>query len=668
MNPWMKLCLGILALAPLNLPAQGKDELTLTLTATCTAGAKRADPDLPMQDNLTLTLSEQATYRIVGQGINGLELEQIRLQNARSASGGGTQGVPASPMLKPESWTYTQTRPTSPTPFGGVYIDTKAGRGRIEVNGLCAGVTVSDDSWGAPALAAAGMDFSPPTPEFRKNLEFSFDPNAPTFSKGGRATHTYTFTAPDGRSTWTATLQISYMVTRGEVRDPGEVVLEVTGYDTWVPEGNWKNPEAPGNHLRVKARVKSARDDGSPRKARLTFKLESSRQLGVCLNWPSRPAGNPEDLQFRKMDNPSLGRVTAAEAETAGEVAQAEVDIACFDYGAYGKLSLTAVDKDGNLLRVTHQGRELADLSIPRTELGGHIADVWKKGQGAETFTDDWDEAAVPLQDAKGDGLPLYAKYRGVLVLEGGARRYVRLPAKEKAHFVVDPSGVFAPQRWLASTKIRAYLLDDTLYRKERRIVDFNGENGKYAVRLDVVEDPAGKLFQYAFTDSAGSPRVADQVTIFRGRMNGMLERVLAQIQKAVTNPDSPEGREEAALLQNECGISLQEAAAALCHVDKGQLMDRLVRLAAIHEMGHACGVFNGHVKAVVKDRSGPDGKREEWVEFEESEAQVGEVLCPMQYLDGQVGRRRFILLGLLPGDGPFCQEGFECFRHLNVK
>lgn len=669
MSAWIKPLGAALLLVPLALQAQrGSDDVvTLTLSVTCTADSTFTDPDLPRKDSLTLTMSERASYRILGHGVNGLELEALQLQNNRTASGGGTQSFPPSPMLPPVSWTYMQTRPTSSTPFGGLWIDARKGQGRIHLYGLSDGVKSSDDSWGTPAFSAASDGLNRSTPEFRKGLEFTFDPKAKAFSRGGQGSYTYSFKSPDGKLSESASVQMSYTISRGEVKEPGEVMLEITGYDTWIPEGNWKSPETPGNHLRVKARVKPAKPGSAPVKAHMTFKLESSKEMGVCLNWPSRPAGNPADLQFRKADNPSLGRVTGTEAETQGCVAQAEVDIACFDYGAHGKLSVTAVDQDGNPLRVTHKGRELADLAIPRTELGGHIADAWKKTQAAETFADDWDEASVPLQDAKGDGLALYAKYRGVLVMGGGTRRHVRLPAREKAHFVVDPSGVFDAERWFAATKIRAYLLDDSLYRKERRIVDFNGDNGKFAVRLEVVEDPAGDPSQWAYTDEAGSPRAANQVKIYRGRMNGMIERVIARIQKAVAAPNSPEGLEEASLLQNECRISLKEATAALPRIDKGQLLDRLVRLSAIHEMGHACGVFDGHVKAAVKSEQGRSGKRNEWVEYEETDQQVGDVLCPMQYLD-QVRRRRFILLGVLGGEGPFCQDGFQCFRHLDVK
>ncbi|MDP2876461.1 MAG: hypothetical protein Q8O00_09785, partial [Holophaga sp.] len=85
------------------------------------------------------------------------------------------------------------------------------------------------------------------------------------------------------------------------------------------------------------------------------------------------------------------------------------------------------------------------------------------------------------------------------------------------------------------------------------------------------------------------------------------------------------------------------------------------------HEMGHACGISDGHVKAAVKDGKDDQGKPTQWVEYDETDEQVGDVLCPMQYLD-QVARRRFILLGVLGGSGTFCKDGFECYRNLTVK
>ena len=333
--------------------------------------------------------------------------------------------------------------------------------------------------------------------------------------------------------------------------DLGEVDVEVAGYESWIPEGNWQDPSRPGNRLRVKVRVKPTAGGTTSTKARFTFKLDSSQQLGVCLNWPTQPTGNSEDLQFRKEDNPSLDpSLSPLEAKTRDLVAQAEAVIACFDYGAFGKLKVEAVDKDGKPLRVTYRGRDTSALVIPKADQGGHIADAWKTSKGVEGLVDTWDEAEVPLQDAKGDGLALYAKYRGVVVIEGGALKYLRLPPREKAHFVVDPSGAFDFQQWFLAAGIRAYRLDDRLYRPGPRVVDFNGDYGKYAVRLEVDPDPGGAAGQYAFTNEPGSPRLANQVKLFPGRMGAMLGRVRARIQKAVDAPDSPEGIAEAALIQ----------------------------------------------------------------------------------------------------------------------
>ncbi len=441
--------------------------------------------------------------------------------------------------------------------------------------------------------------------------------------------------------------------------DLGEVDVEIVGYEQWLPEGNWQDPASPGNRLRIKARVKAIGNGTTLTKARFTFKLESSKERGVCLNWPMQGASQEEDLQFRKEDNPNLDpSISPTEAKTRDLVDRTEAVIACFDYGAHGKLKVTAEDKDGKPLKVTFHGQDKATIAIPKSEEGGHIADAWKAAKGATGLTDTWDEAVIPLQDATGDGMQLYAKYRGVVVLEGGARKYLRLPPREKAHFVADPAGVFDSQRWFATSGIRAYRLDESLYYVGSRFVDFNGPCTKYAVRLEVDDSLTGPAEQYAMTDEVGSPKIANTVKLFRGRMNAMLGRVIARVQKAVSSPDSTEGAEEAALLQNTCGISLQEAAAALKRMDQGQLLERLIRLAAIHEMGHACGILNGHTKAVVRDGQ---------VEYEETEQQVGDVLCPMQYLD-QVGRRRFVLLGLLGGSGTFCKDGFDCFRQLTVK
>jgi len=469
----------------------------------------------------------------------------------------------------------------------------------------------------------------------------------------------------NGDGTWTYSRTVT-----AKLPDLGEVEIEINGYERWVPEGNLESPAKPGNFLRVKARVKATGAGSTSTKARITFKLkEVSTEPGVCLNWPLDRSADGSDLKFIKEENLSLDPgISESEAKSKGLVDEATAVISCFDYAAHGKLQITAVDKDDKPLRVNFQGREMKDVVIPKTDQDSRIADAWKAAKGAEGLPDDWDEAEVLLQDVKGDGLSLYAKYRGLAVVQIGSRNYVRLPPREKAHFVVDAFGVFDTIRWFQSSKIRAYQLDESLLRLPSRVVDFNGKGAKYAVRLEVDDSPAGPREQFAVTAKTGSPRVADQVKLFRGRMNAMLGRVLEKIQKAVAAPNAPENLEEVELLQNACGISLQEAAAALKSVNQAQLLERLVQLAAIHEMGHACGITDGHVKVVLKD--GPDEKTglpSEWLEYEETEQQVGDVLCPMQYLN-KVGKRRFILQGVMGGSGMFCSDGFECFRYLTVK
>lgn len=679
---WMKLSPLALFLAPITLLAQpsSKDMVTLTLTATCTASAKRADPDLPMKDSLTLTLNEQASYRILGQGVNGLELAQLHLRNNRSASGGGTQGLPSSPMLKPVSWTYTQTRPTSSTPFGGVYIDSRHGRGRIEVYGLSDGVKASDDSWGAPALAAAGMDFSPPGPEFKKNLEFTFDPKASTFSRGGRATHTYTFTSPDGKSSWMATLQVSYTVSRGEVPEQAEVTVEIPGYDTWVPEATTDDESRPGNELQVRAWVHKAGDPKTPvdKPAEFTFELyRFGQEKGLCMNWPTNPGESSRrpDLRILTSRNPGLAEgIPELVMRSKGYVKEAKAVLSSFDYAAWGLLKITAKDREGNELAVNFRQRKDAMISIPRDEDRNHIADAWQEARGVMGLSAEWDDTDIPGQLIRGDGVPLFAEYRGFVVHTTGGHTHTRLNPKEKVHFVIDPHNVFDTNRWWEASKIRAYKVLQSW--TKNRVVDihrgFGGmeTEGKWATLIEedtsvVNENQPEKALkklrsQWAVSEGAGpvwigTPKNVEVSRIFTGRIRYTLKWIQAKMLRSLKAPASADDREEAEWLLT-LGIPKDKLVARLetmTPADLESLVKPLVAWMAIHENAHACGV-NGHLNAKGEEDEKPSGAR------------VPD--CPMQYMDWKE-KRRLVLFGERGGAGKFCSDkAHRCWQSLTTK
>jgi len=89
-------------------------------------------------------------------------------------------------------------------------------------------------------------------------------------------------------------------------------------------------------------------------------------------------------------------------------------------------------------------------------------------------------------------------------------------------------------------------------------------------------------------------------------------------------------------------------------------LVDQAMRQVAIHEMGHACGLW-GHFRAGDPQRN-------------EAEA-LGDKSCPMYYSEAGQSMPYLILQTLLsPGAttaatfGAFCKTDQNCWSHLNVK
>jgi hypothetical protein len=437
-------------------------------------------------------------------------------------------------------------------------------------------------------------------------------------------------------------------------QDPeGEATFDLVDHD-WLPE-----PDA-SSSVEIKWK-------GKAEQVKVTLS-GISREPGTCLNsqetdededllvtsqgkWLVQKEGSREDLKYvalqilPKQDPPQ----------------SVKLEIKTKDYGAFGKLQCEVL-LDGKWRTTKASGAE--SLNVPYDANDNRIADVWERKEGVTGYPETWDEAEVEGQTAKGDGLSLYSKYRGVRTAD---KDWTRLTAKEKVHFVLDPGGAFDTERWLKSTGIRAYKLTDDMVRGGK--VDFNAKTaagaGKYAVRLELrsgtteeAADADGNVTtkdeprQYAYS-IGNTPRSTAACRIFPDRIRAMIVRVSTLMRIAVTAPVTQAEKEEAALLQS-LGIPMEEIKRRLAALDKGQLdtlAQQMIALCAIHEMGHACGV-PGHL----------NGKGEEDQDVQRNPE------CPSQYLN-PIGRRKFILFGQLGGDGSFCKDAPDnCWSHLNVK
>jgi hypothetical protein len=235
-----------------------------------------------------------------------------------------------------------------------------------------------------------------------------------------------------------------------------EVVVEIPGYDKWMPKGT-KDEKKAGNTLTVNARLKTK--DGSPlveKARRFTFELSHvSHEPGVCMNFPATPQTDPDpDLQFDQgaqkdlvvvddQDQPARTGLKAR-SKKDGEYTTAAAVVGAYDWGAYGEVRVTAEMPDTRKIvgfLKTDPGR--ANIRLPKRKDGSYIADAWKERWRKEVpdilnWADDDDGESDPrgakipgpgpgmcahctgkrqcLGGHQGDGLTLYEEYRGFSV------------------------------------------------------------------------------------------------------------------------------------------------------------------------------------------------------------------------------------------------------------
>jgi hypothetical protein len=446
-----------------------------------------------------------------------------------------------------------------------------------------------------------------------------------------------------------------------EPPDLPEVILESDEYRRWIPEGNLDNPSSAGNHLTFRARV-TKRDEPtskSDKKVRIAFEFtEVSTEKGVCVNWPA-DGGAGDDLKILVEKNPSLEVGGSRAARTKSAVAEATLTVSALDFGAWGKMKVTAETESGTKVPVRFEGRKDPVITIPRNDNDQRTAAAWLEQKQIPGRPDNWDGAPAPRQVTTGDGLTVYAKYRGVVVIENGGRVYKRLDPNRKIHFVIDPGGVFAVSRWERTTDTTAYLVDDSLTRN--RQVDFNGgysgSGHKYAVRLTLIPgmlepDPYPGMSPAAdatYGQTVGNtPKTNERCRVFPDRIRDLVNRIIESIRIGVADPNSEDGTKLKAL-----GITRDQAMKQLGGVDTERLARKMIELVAMHEMAHACAVA-GHVEWRVEP------KGEGWKET----TNQTNASCPMQNFDAQANRE-FVLFGIFGGEGKLCDL---CARQLNVK
>ena len=204
---------------------------------------------------------------------------------------------------------------------------------------------------------------------------------------------------------------------------PVELVVTAPGYDEWRPEGNIKKPTEPGNELVARATLKPKDGEGKfvPRVKSIRFQLlDTSREPGVCLNWPLGAKDADYDMRLAAVSGGTLSgneqtlEVSDPKRNEAGHV-YAEVQIDSYDFGGRASLRAVCTLADGREVEGVMKGAD-GDQEMPRLpkmKSSGWIADSWRQKNNAVNLADDDDEEKVDGQPLNGDGFTLYEEYRG---------------------------------------------------------------------------------------------------------------------------------------------------------------------------------------------------------------------------------------------------------------
>ena len=328
------------------------------------------------------------------------------------------------------------------------------------------------------------------------------DANA-TFSSTTSASASCTYSVefiPEGAPQWEAVLQ------------PNPYGSLLPSFDQWIPVGGTNENKAGGSCVaHVFLRGKSD-PNAIPPLAHYTVQLSDvSREPGICMNFPGHSVAGgggdaaPYDLQIA----PNKDLTVAADgqyADTTSPLKELNLGIQTYDYGAFGKLKVTAKTTDGQTLVAYVDGHpDHYFLAIPQDENQNHVADAWEKDSAIAVFDRNLDakwegtlDSRYDGQALEGDGISLYEKYRGFYVLKtGGDPVHERLDPKLKYLFVHNPDRLVQevfrsedgqPVSYTAAAKCEVRYVTASgwsgpgAFKDKKRIVNFNYTKDKHVV------------------------------------------------------------------------------------------------------------------------------------------------------------------------------------------
>ncbi|MEO6246734.1 MAG: hypothetical protein ABIQ12_15010, partial [Opitutaceae bacterium] len=169
-----------------------------------------------------------------------------------------------------------------------------------------------------------------------------------------------------------------------------EVEVTIADYSKWRPLGSISDPKKPGNTLVARAILitKSGKAKTFPAVKAFRFQLmDTSREPGVCLNWPLGAKDDDYDLRLAVAgtggdvsDRDQKLAVTSLPVD-AEQRPFAEVTIECFDFGAKAELRVICELEDGRELigLMKDSGGEQDLVRLPKMKGPDWIAESWRR-------------------------------------------------------------------------------------------------------------------------------------------------------------------------------------------------------------------------------------------------------------------------------------------------
>lgn len=334
------------------------------------------------------------------------------------------------------------------------------------------------------------------------------------------------------------TIVIHYALSPTPPQETELVIKADAHYMSWRPNGGMDEVTPGPDPLMVEAKLQRKGGGDPPFKAiRFTYKLlNTSKELGVCMNWPPSPLKEqPFDLQIvqdpsRPQDEQLLIDQDGQKAVETGEgMTSAKVQVASFDWGAHGAIEIVAELDNHNLVTGTVEGTNEHSLKLPYRTPGSNVARMWATFRGVVNVPDDSDQEDDPKGDGfRGDGFTQYEEYRGFM--EGG--KWTEANPKKKDVFVLNflrtapivGLGIGLYQR-ISELAVHSKLVETEV--RLDKVINFNHSAGPHLVDQHVIlireggwkEEGTGLGISHVF--AVGTPRTAGAVNVYLFRKPG---------------------------------------------------------------------------------------------------------------------------------------------------